>query len=146
MTRPGLTLISSPTAAAVLWRRKTPAAIDVGARHGHKMIEFDAKLAQDGQIFLLHDDTLDRTSNGWGVAGELGQTGAAGRRQLVQLGLQGRAVAAVVGGGGTLPEHGLMANIEIKPTTGSDDETGRVVALAAAAGKGRPIRCFPPSR
>lgn len=35
------------------------------------MIEFDAKLAQDGQIFLLHDDTLDRTSNGWGVAGEL---------------------------------------------------------------------------
>lgn len=24
-----------------------------------------------------------------------------------------------------------MANIEIKPTTGSDDETGRVVALAA---------------
>ncbi|SUI41154.1 Glycerophosphoryl diester phosphodiesterase [Serratia marcescens] len=28
-------------------------------------------------------------------------------------------------------EHGLMANIEIKPTTGSDDETGRVVALAA---------------
>ena len=28
-------------------------------------------LAQDGQIFLLHDDTLDRTSNGWGVVGEL---------------------------------------------------------------------------
>ncbi|WP_025472337.1 glycerophosphodiester phosphodiesterase family protein, partial [Yersinia pestis] len=49
----------------------TLAAIDVGARYGHKMIEFDAKLSQDGQIFLLHDDTLERTSNGWGVAGEL---------------------------------------------------------------------------
>ena len=49
----------------------TLAAIDVGARYGHTMIEFDAKLSKDGQIFLLHDDNLERTSNGWGVAGEL---------------------------------------------------------------------------
>lgn len=26
----------------------TPAAIDVGAKYGHKMIEFDAKLSKDG--------------------------------------------------------------------------------------------------
>jgi glycerophosphoryl diester phosphodiesterase len=43
----------------------TLAAIDTGARYGHTMIEFDAKLAQGGEIFLLHDDTLNRTSNGW---------------------------------------------------------------------------------
>ncbi len=49
----------------------TLAAIDMGAHHGHKMIEFDAKLSQDGEIFLLHDDTLERTTNGWGVAGDL---------------------------------------------------------------------------
>ncbi len=49
----------------------TLAAIDVGARYGHTMIEFDAKLSKDGEIFLLHDDNLERTSNGWGVAGEL---------------------------------------------------------------------------
>jgi len=49
----------------------TLAAIDVGARYGHTMIEFDAKLSQDGEIFLLHDDNLERTSNGWGVAGQL---------------------------------------------------------------------------
>ena len=49
----------------------TLAAIDTGARYGHTMIEFDAKLSKDGQIFLLHDDNLERTSNGWGVAGEL---------------------------------------------------------------------------
>ncbi len=29
----------------------TLAAIDVGARYGHTMIEFDAKLSKDGQIF-----------------------------------------------------------------------------------------------
>ncbi|NOP50388.1 glycerophosphodiester phosphodiesterase family protein, partial [Klebsiella pneumoniae] len=44
---------------------------DVGARYVHTMSEFDAKLSKDGQIFLLHDDNLERTSNGWGVAGEL---------------------------------------------------------------------------
>lgn len=49
----------------------TLASIDVGAKYGHKMIEFDAKLSKDGEIFLLHDDNLERTSNGWGVAGEL---------------------------------------------------------------------------
>ncbi|MDN6229008.1 MAG: glycerophosphodiester phosphodiesterase, partial [Enterobacterales bacterium] len=32
----------------------TLAAIDIGAEYGHKMIEFDAKLSSDGQIFLLH--------------------------------------------------------------------------------------------
>ena len=30
------------------------------------MIEFDAKLSKDGEIFLLHDDNLERTSNGAG--------------------------------------------------------------------------------
>ncbi|SUG52865.1 glycerophosphoryl diester phosphodiesterase [Salmonella enterica subsp. arizonae] len=43
----------------------TLAAINVGARYGHTMIEFDAKLSKDGEIFLLHDDNLERTSNGW---------------------------------------------------------------------------------
>ncbi len=64
----------------------TLAAIDVGARYGHTMIEFDAKLSKDGQIFLLHDDNLERTSNGWGVAGRAGVgRSAEGRcRQLVQ--------------------------------------------------------------
>lgn len=63
----------------------TLAAIDVGARYGHTMIEFDAKLSKDGQIFLLHDDNLERTSNGWGVAEAGVGRSAEGRcRQLVQ--------------------------------------------------------------
>ncbi|GHB94142.1 hypothetical protein GCM10007290_21510 [Providencia stuartii] len=49
----------------------TLAAIDIGAKYGHTMIEFDAKLSHDDQIFLLHDDTLERTSDGHGIAGEL---------------------------------------------------------------------------
>ena len=112
----------------------TLAAIDVGARHGHKMIEFDAKLAQDGQIFLLHDDTLERTSNGWGVAGELPW------EKLVELdagdwyssAFKGERLPLLSDVAERCQLHGMMANIEIKPTTGSDEETGRVVAFAAS--------------
>src|ERR1700753_267667 len=43
-------------------------AIEVGARLGIKMIEFDAKLSVDDVVFLLHDDDVDRTSNGHGAA------------------------------------------------------------------------------
>jgi len=111
----------------------TLAAIDVGARLGHRMIEFDAKLSQDNEVFLLHDDTLDRTSSGWGVAGSLTWS------QLVQLDAGGWFGKAF--DGERLPllsqvadrcrQHRLMANIEIKPTSGLEVKTGQIVALAA---------------
>ncbi|WCG83265.1 glycerophosphodiester phosphodiesterase [Pectobacterium sp. A5351] len=111
----------------------TLAAIDVGASLGHKMIEFDAKLSHDGQIFLLHDDTLERTSNGWGIAGELPWD------KLVGLDVGGWYGHQFVGE--RLPllsevakrcaQYGMAANIEIKPTTGYETETGRVIALAS---------------
>ncbi|PZT65620.1 glycerophosphodiester phosphodiesterase [Escherichia coli] len=86
----------------------TLAAIDVGAKYGHKMIEFDAKLSKDGEIFLLHDDNLERTSNGWGVAGELNW------QDLLRV-----------------DAGSWYGNIEIKPTTGTGPLTGKMVALAA---------------
>lgn len=111
----------------------TLAAIDVGARYGHTMIEFDAKLSKDGEIFLLHDDNLERTSNGWGVAGELNW------QDLLRVDAGGWFSGEFKGE--PLPllsqvaercrKHGMMANIEIKPTTGSGRLTGRVVASAA---------------
>lgn len=111
----------------------TLAAIDVGARFGHTMIEFDAKLSADGQIFLLHDDTLERTSDGAGVAGRLSW------EQLLTIDAGSWYSAEFVGE--HLPsleqvaqrcqQHGMMANIEIKPTTGLEIETGTLVSLAA---------------
>lgn len=110
----------------------TLAAIDMGAEYGHTMIEFDVKLSKDGEIFLLHDDNLERTSNGWGVAGELNW------QDLLRVdagGWFGREFK-----GEPLPllsqvaercrQHGMMANVEIKPTTGTGPLTGKVVAQA----------------
>ena len=111
----------------------TLAAIDVGARYGHTMIEFDAKLSRDGQIFLLHDDTLERTSNGWGIAGNLDWS------DLVKVDagswfsgeFKGEALPLLKEVAERCRTHGMMANIEIKPTTGTDAQTGKAVALAA---------------
>ena len=111
----------------------TLAAIDTGARLGHSMIEFDVKLAQGGEIFLLHDDTLNRTSNGWGVAGELSWD------KLVQLdagswfskSFNGEKLPLLSEVAARCAQHGMMANIEIKPTRGTERETGATVALAA---------------
>lgn len=111
----------------------TLAAIDVGGKLGHKMIEFDAKLSQDGEIFLLHDDTLDRTSNGWGVAGKLPW------EKLVQLDaggwygndFAGERLPLLAEVAARCAHWQMMANIEIKPTTGLEKETGHAVALAA---------------
>ena len=112
----------------------TLAAIDVGARYGHTMIEFDAKLSKDGQIFLLHDDNLERTSNGWGVAGELTWD------ELLRVDagswfsgeFKGEKLPLLSDVADRCREHGMMANIEIKPTTGSGPLTGKTVALAAS--------------
>lgn len=111
----------------------TLAAIDVGAHYGHTMIECDAKLSQDGQIFLLHDDTLERTSNGWGIAGDL--------RWDQLLNVDAGSWFSREFAGEPLPllsqvaercrQHAMMANIEIKPTSGWETETGKAVALAA---------------
>ncbi len=111
----------------------TLAGIDTGAELGHKMIEFDVKLSSDGEIFLLHDDTLDRTSNGWGIAGQLPW------EKLLQLDagswfssdFSGERLPLLSQVAQRCMAYSMSANIEIKPTTGLEAETGRVVALAA---------------
>ncbi|MCU5771224.1 glycerophosphodiester phosphodiesterase [Erwiniaceae bacterium BAC15a-03b] len=111
----------------------TLAAIDVGAKYGHTMIEFDAKLSQDAQIFLLHDDTLDRTSNGWGIAGDqpwekLQQLDAGG---WFSREFQHEPLPLLSDVAARCQQYGMKANIEIKPTPGLERQTGTAIALAA---------------
>lgn len=111
----------------------TLAGIDTGARLGHTMIEFDVKLSRDGEIFLLHDDNLERTSNGWGVAGDLPWS------DLLKVdagswfsgAFKGEPLPLLSQVADRCRQHGMMANIEIKPTTGTGPLTGKTVALAA---------------
>ncbi|MEO9386359.1 glycerophosphodiester phosphodiesterase family protein, partial [Chromobacterium phragmitis] len=61
----------------------TVAGFREGVRYGYRAAECDVKLSADNVCFLLHDDTVDRTSNGEGVAraktmAELSQLDAGG--------------------------------------------------------------------
>ena len=49
----------------------TLAAFRLGAQHGYRMFECDVKLSADGVPFLLHDETLERTTSGHGHAAAL---------------------------------------------------------------------------
>lgn len=113
----------------------TLAAMRAGAARGYAMAEYDVKLSADGVPFLLHDDTLDRTTDGSGDAGALPY----GSLALLDAGSwRGPAWA-----GEPLPSLraiarctqacGMASNIEIKPSPGRERDTGEQVALAARA-------------
>jgi glycerophosphoryl diester phosphodiesterase len=97
------------------------------------MIECDAKLSADGVAFLLHDATLERTTNGHGRADALAW------RELAQLDAGAWHSAAYAGE--PLPTlaavtrwcraNDVALNIEIKPTPGRERETGAAIALDA---------------
>ena len=112
----------------------TVAGIVSAAFFGQQMVEFDVKLSRDGVAFLLHDDTLDRTTDGTGPArdwdwAELAELDAGSwfdpRFEDEPLPTLKDAALACL-------DHGLAANVEIKPCPGREAETGRLVALECA--------------
>ena len=110
-------------------------AIDVGARHGHRMIEFDAKLSADDVVFLLHDDAVDRTSNGRGAAKAMtyAQLRALDAGAWFGAEFANARMPTLAQVRERCAQHGLAANIEFKPCQGRDVETGVLVAREAAS-------------
>jgi glycerophosphoryl diester phosphodiesterase len=129
--------------AGKLAPENTLAAFRLGAAHGYRMFECDVKLSRDGVPFLMHDATLNRTTNGRGVGGALDWQVLS---QLDAGSWHSRAHA-----GEPLPtldniarfclSNGYLLNIEIKPTPGTERHTGEVVARhARACGPVHPCR------
>lgn len=128
--------------AGKLAPENTLAAFRVGASYGYRMFECDVKLSADGIPFLLHDTTLQRTTNSTKHLGDL--TSAIGSdhlwSQLSQL--DAGSWHSQPFAGEPLPSFENIAryclhnsyflNIEIKPTPGQEFETGQVVAQQAA--------------
>ena len=120
--------------AGKLAPENTLAAFRLGAQHGYRMFECDVKLSADGVPFLMHDSTLERTTDGNGVGGDHPWLDLA---QLDAGSWHSRAYA-----GEPLPtldntarfclRNGYFLNIEIKPTPGLEQRTGEVVGETAA--------------
>src|SRR3989442_4796473 len=126
--------------AGKLAPENTMAAFRLGAAHGYRMFECDAKLSADGVLFLMHDATLERTTNGHGTGGDLSMGEIA---QLDAGSWHSRAFA-----GEALPTLEALArwclanhfflNVEIKPTPGQEEATGRATGELVDRGRKRP--------
>jgi glycerophosphoryl diester phosphodiesterase len=101
---------------------------------GARWVELDVKLAADGVPILMHDDTLERTTNGTGPvrersAAELGRLDAG---SWWGPAFAGEPVPSLDAALAVLAELELGANVEIKSCPGREVETGRVVARRLA--------------
>lgn len=120
--------------AGKLAPENTLAAFRLGASHGFRMFECDVKLSQDGVPFLMHDADLRRTTDSCGIGG------AQTWQRLAQHDAGSWHSRRYAGEG--LPcleniarfclHNGHLLNIEIKPTPGTERQTGEVVAQHAA--------------
>ncbi|MDO9145074.1 glycerophosphodiester phosphodiesterase [Rhodoferax sp.] len=128
--------------AGQLAPENTLAAFRLGASHGYRMFECDVKLSSDGVPFLLHDDSLTRTTDAaeklgansdviagnhpWGVLAQLDAGSWHSRR------FAGEPLPTLDAIARFCLRNGYCINIEIKPSPGQERQTGDVVARHVA--------------
>jgi glycerophosphoryl diester phosphodiesterase len=109
----------------------TLAGFRTAAALGVRWVEFDVRLTYDGSCILLHDETVERTTNGAGRARDL----TLAELQRLDAGswfgpaFAGERIPTLEEAIATLAELGLGANIELKPSPGQEAETAQT-ALA----------------
>jgi len=118
--------------AGKLAPENTLAAFRAGAAHGYRAFECDVKLSADGVPFLLHDDTLDRTTPEHGVAGlrpwaELSRFDAGAWHSRA---FAGEALPSLDAIAAYVQCNAFALNLEIKPTPGHEHATGVAVGQA----------------
>ena len=96
-------------------------------RQGALWVEYDAKLTADDAVILLHDDTVDRTSNGTGLAAQktLAEMKALDAGSWRGANWAGARIPTLAETLSRLDALGLGSNIEIKPCPGRERETAR---------------------
>ncbi|VFR20966.1 Glycerophosphoryl diester phosphodiesterase [plant metagenome] len=110
----------------------TLAAMRTGLAHGFRMAEYDVKLSHDDVPVLLHDDTLDRTTDGRGPAaerthGELARLDAGSWHSAPYAGEPIPTLRAVAR---YTQANQIASNVEIKPCPGREAVTGARVTQA----------------
>ena len=110
---------------------------------GCRWVEFDVRLTADGELVLLHDDRLDRTTDGRGKvrALPLSEIRRHDAGKWFDAGFAGERVPTLAEAIAALAELGIGANVELKSGRRGAVETGTcrrrcagsAVAAAAAA-------------
>jgi glycerophosphoryl diester phosphodiesterase len=102
---------------------------------GFRGVEFDVMLAGDGTPVLIHDETVDRTTNGKGAVPSMSFA------ELSALSIEGNEkIPSYEDAVRLCRELGLWANVEIKPAKGHEKATGDAVArMTRELWKGAPV-------
>lgn len=129
--------------AGKLAPENTLAAFRLGASYGFRMFECDVKLSRDGVPFLLHDDTLSRTTNASDKLGAISSAAAGNQSWGALAQLDAGSWHSSTFAGEPLPtleaiaryclHNAYLLNIEIKPTPGLEKQTGEAVANQVAS-------------
>lgn len=112
----------------------TLAAIRLGRALGFRGIEIDARLTRDGVPVVIHDRTLERTTNGHGAVAEIDS----GRIATLDAGswfgreFAGEPVPTLVDAVALARAERLWINLEIKRAPGQTARVGDVVARTVA--------------
>jgi glycerophosphoryl diester phosphodiesterase len=99
------------------------AGLEAAARLGCGAVEFDVMLTADGVPILMHDETLERTTR---------CTGRVAAQTLAEIRACDSSVPTLDEALTACRRLGLWANIELKPSSGQDEETGEVVGRQLA--------------
>lgn len=110
----------------------TLAGMRKAAELGYTAVEFDVKLAACGTLIVMHDDTLDRTTNGRGNIADMRYEDIAkldaGSWHSAEF--AGERVPTFVELANLCIDLGLLCNVEIKPNAGQEKQTGIAAAQA----------------
>jgi glycerophosphoryl diester phosphodiesterase len=126
MTRWPYPRIVAHRGGGALAPENTLGAIRRGAALGFKGVEFDVMLAGDGTPVLIHDETVDRTTDGRGEVSKMTYAELARFRTG-----NGETIPTFEAAARLCRKLGVWANVEIKPARGHERATGAAVAPLA---------------
>ena len=113
------------------------AGLRTAARLGATMVEFDVQLSRDGIPILMHDATVDRTTNGTGAVADLvlANLMELDAGVLFAAAFAGEPVPTLAAALALCVDLGLAANIELKLSEETDSarQSGARIAETAAA-------------
>ncbi|MDQ5902797.1 MAG: glycerophosphoryl diester phosphodiesterase [Pseudomonadota bacterium] len=120
---PPLPRLIAHRCGGVLAPENTLAGLHAAAARGFSAVEFDVMLSADGTPVLIHDETLERTTNGIGRVCETPDA------VLFSLDAgQGERIPTLAEAAALCQQYGFLANVEIKPAAGHEARTAEVVA------------------
>lgn len=105
----------------------TLAAFRRAHEEGATWVEFDAKLTKDGAVVIIHDELLDRTTDGKGPVAErtLAEIKALDAGKWFGPAFAGERVPTLEESLALFLQLGMGFNIEVKPCPGREAETAR---------------------